>query len=227
MKVTFGVFTLDAPGRLVTRNGSAVHLTPKALDLLIVLVAEAPRVVSKRELHTRLWPDTFVSDATLTGLVKELRRELDDRDRTAPVIRTAHGVGYAFGAEIETEAAVPTAAAPPLASHWIVVRGRRIALQKGVNIVGRDPEADVWLDGTGVSRRHARIIVGETDVRLEDLGSKNGTTVRGAALDRQVNLQDGDQIGFGATACVYRIARSGMSTETRTRNTAPARPSRE
>jgi DNA-binding winged helix-turn-helix (wHTH) protein len=225
MKVTFGVFTLDAPGRLVTRNGGAVHLTPKALDLLIVLVAEAPRVVTKRELHTRLWTDTFVSDATLTGLVKELRRELDDRDRTAPVIRTAHGVGYAFGAE--TEGAVPTAPALPLASHWIVLRGRRIALQEGVNIVGRDPEADVWLDGTGVSRRHARIIVGETDVRLEDLGSKNGTTVRGEALDRQVNLQDGDQIGFGATPCVYRIARTGISTETRTRHTGPAQRSRE
>ena len=225
MKVTFGVFTLDAPRRLVTRDGSAVHLTPKALDLLIVLVAEAPRVVSKRELHTRLWTDTFVSDATLTGLVKELRRELDDHDRTAPVIRTAHGVGYAFGAEID--GAAPPAAAPPLASHWIVLRGRRIALQKGINIVGRDPESEVWLDGTGISRRHARIVVGETDVHLEDLGSKNGTTFRGAVLDRQVNLQDGDQIGFGAIPCVYRIARSGMSTETRTRTTGPARPSRE
>src|SRR5687767_11287417 len=96
MIVQFGPFTLDDARRHLIRQRLTVHLTPKAFDLLLLLVTEAPRVVSKRELHERLWPRTFVSDATLAGLIKELRRALDDHDPDAPVIRTAHRIGYAF-----------------------------------------------------------------------------------------------------------------------------------
>ena len=61
------------------RNGdTSIHLTPKGFDLLALLVSEAPRVVPKAELHQRMWPGTFVSDATLVGLVKEVRRALHD-----------------------------------------------------------------------------------------------------------------------------------------------------
>ena len=88
--VRFGAFGLDADRRQLTCEGADVHLTPKAFDLLALLVNEAPRVVRKAELHERLWPGTFVSDATLVGLVKELRRALDDRDSSAPILRTAH-----------------------------------------------------------------------------------------------------------------------------------------
>ena len=102
MSLRFGLFTLDSDRRQLThRESGELHLTPKAFDLLALLVAEAPRVVRKGELHERLWPGTFVSDATLVGLVKEIRRTLDDRDADAPLIRTAHGVGYAFAGEFE------------------------------------------------------------------------------------------------------------------------------
>jgi DNA-binding winged helix-turn-helix (wHTH) protein len=219
MTVTFGAFTLDVPRRLVTRDGAEVHLTPKAYDLLHLLVTEAPRVLTKSELHDRLWTQAFVSDATLTGLVKELRKALDDSNRSAPLIRTVHGVGYAF---CGTVAGAPTSQGE-VAAHWLIMRGRRIALHQGSNVVGRDPTAEVWLDASGVSRRHARIEVSNATVTLEDLGSKNGTTVDGALIDKPVTLNDGDQIGFGATPCVYRAARSGMSTETRATRIAPPR----
>jgi DNA-binding winged helix-turn-helix (wHTH) protein len=84
----------------VTYKAGEIHLTPKAFDLLTLLIASAGRVVTKKELHERLWPDTFVSDATLVGLIKMLRRTLGDHDRRAPTIRTMHGVGYAFVAPI-------------------------------------------------------------------------------------------------------------------------------
>jgi two-component system KDP operon response regulator KdpE len=87
--VRFGRFTLDSSRRQLTRGDAVVHLTPKAFDLLVLLCSEAPRVVPKATLHERLWPGTYVSDATLIGLVKELPRALDDRDRDAPIIRTA------------------------------------------------------------------------------------------------------------------------------------------
>ena len=98
--VRFGAFTLDAATRRVMRGTLDVHLTRKAFDLLSLLVLDAPRVVTKTQLHDRLWPGTFVGEATLVSLIKELRRALDDRDRTARVIRTVHGVGYAFAATV-------------------------------------------------------------------------------------------------------------------------------
>ena len=177
--VRFGAFCLDLPRRQLVRGAEAVHLTPKAFDLLALLIGEAPRVVTKPELHERLWPGTFVSDATLVSLVKELRRALEDRDPHRPIIRTVHRVGYAFCS--------PTEIAPPHApriSHWLVVQGRRVVLQPGETVIGRDPLSTVCLDSAGVSRRHARIVVEEARVLLEDLGSKNGTMLGDARRDR-------------------------------------------
>ena len=141
MTVRFGAFALDSDRRQVTRDDVEIHLTPKAFDLLALLVDEAPRVVRKTELHERLWPGTFVSDAALVALVKELRRALEDHDPRAPIIRTAHGVGYACAAPIDRG---PARATP--VSRWIVAGGRRIALTDGRNLIGRDPAAAVLLD---------------------------------------------------------------------------------
>lgn len=213
MVVRFGGFSLDRARHELSRDGAPLHLTPKAFDLLSLLVAEAPRVVTKTELHERLWPDTFVSDATLAGLVKEIRRALDDRDADAPVIRTVHRVGYAFCPEVQRKAR-----AAAHASHWLVFPGRRAVLHQGENIVGRDPGSDVCIELAGVSRRHARIVIDGTDVRLEDLGSKNGTTVGDTLAQAPVMLGDGDRIVFGSIAGVYRTSAVGMSTETRSRS---------
>ena len=171
MVVQFGAFALDFARRRLSRGASIIHVTPKAFDLLHFLVDEAPRVIEKRELHERLWQGTFVSDATLVGLVKELRRALDDRDPNVPIIRTAHRVGYAFCPDVVRGA--QTSPAPP--SHWLVLHGRRAALQEGENVIGRNPASDVCLDAPGVSRSHARIVVDGHCVRLTDLGSKNGS----------------------------------------------------
>lgn len=186
-------------------------MTPKAYDLLALLIGESPRVVTKTELHERLWPGTFVSDAALVSLVKELRRALEDRDRRRPIIRTVHRVGYAFCCH--TEIAPPNA---PRISHWLVVQGRRVVLQPGETVIGRDPLSTVCLDSAGVSRRHARIVVEDARVLLEDLGSKNGTMLGDARVSQAV-LQDGDRILLGPILLVYRASHSGMSTETQMR----------
>ena len=209
--VRFGSFCLDLSRRQLVRGAEAVHLTPKAFDLLAFLIGEAPRVVTKTELHERLWPGTFVSDATLVSLVKELRRALDDRDRHSPIIRTVHRVGYAFCSHTET---APRNA--PRINHWLVVQGRRVVLQPGETVIGRDPLSTVCLDSAGVSRHHARIVVEETRVLLEDLDSKNGTMLGDARVSQAV-LQDGDRIHLGPVLLVYRASRSGMSTETQMR----------
>jgi hypothetical protein len=192
------------------RGEAEVHLTPKAFDLLVLLIDEAPRVIRKADLHERLWPGTFVSDATLVGLVKELRRVLDDHS-SKPIIRTAHRVGYAFDGQVEREAGLPTV------SRWIVAGSRRIPLLVGENLIGRDPASAICLDATGVSRRHARIVVESNAAKLEDLGSKNGTIVNDDVVIGSVVLHDGDRIHVGPVVVIYHASASGISTETQSR----------
>ena len=209
-KLRFGPFMIDADRRQLSRRTVSLHLTPKAFDLLLLLVRAAPRVVSKAEVHERLWPESFVTDASIAELVKEIRRALADTDRDVPIIRTVYRIGYALGLDVE-DVATPRA----MAMHWLILRGRRVGLFEGENIIGRDPEAQVWLDEAGVSRRHARITISGNDVHFEDLGSKNGTRIDGKMLKERVALRDGDRIGFGAITAVYRRSTDGMSTETR------------
>jgi DNA-binding winged helix-turn-helix (wHTH) protein len=209
LTVRFGPFLLNEGERALTRGGAEVHLTPKAFDLLVVLLAEAPRVVPKSELHTRVWRGTFVSDATLVGVVKELRHALDDRDALVSYIRTVHRVGYAFAQPVESDHGEESRA-----SHWVALGGRHVALKAGANRIGRDPGSAVWLDFAGVSRVHARIEVKRDKATIEDLGSKNGTRVGGKRVIGVVALHDGDRVEIGREVMIYRCSALGFSTET-------------
>ena len=205
---TYQHLSFDAERRLVwAANGRRLRLTPKAFELLKILIDDAPRVVSKADLHRRLWPETFVTDAALTCLVKELRRVLPRGD-TAPVIRTAHGVGYAFD-----DKPVPGAAADAN-RHWVVSSYRRYALHDGVNIIGREPQSEIWLDVPAVSRRHACIVITGERAAIQDLGSKNGTVVEGRDASLSIGLNDGDSIRAGGIELIYRRECSSESTAT-------------
>src|SRR5690348_17770004 len=96
LRVRFEEFELDTAQVQLLRAGEPVHLTPMAFRLLAFLVEAAPRVVPKAELHSHLWPNGVVTDETLAGLVKEVRKALADATREPPFIRTAYRVGYAF-----------------------------------------------------------------------------------------------------------------------------------
>ena len=81
-------------------------------------------------------------------------------------------------------------------------------------MIGRDPASRVWLDVARVSRRHARILVDAEGALLEDLGSKNGTTVGTTTVTGQAPLRDADVIHLGPVRLVYHASASGMPTET-------------
>jgi hypothetical protein len=161
-------------------------------------------------LHRRLWVDTFVSEATLVGLVKEIRRAFGDGGL---LIRTSHGVGYAFSGEVAVQRSPRPTSGQPDSGHWVVASDRRIALKWGENVIGRDATSDVAINLAGVSRRHARILVSADGVLLQDLGSKNGTTVRGLACLETASLNDGETIRLGPASIVFRAADANLSTE--------------
>ena len=83
-----------------------------------------------------------------------------------------------------------------------LVWGRReIALDPGENLIGREREAVVWIDDDSVSRRHARILVGEDGATIEDLGSKNGTAVGDRKIDGPTRLTEKDVVRIGPRPC--------------------------
>jgi pSer/pThr/pTyr-binding forkhead associated (FHA) protein len=81
---------------------------------------------------------------------------------------------------------------------------RRVVLQPGVTHLGRAEDNEVVLPDIGISRRHARIHVGESQVRVEDFGSGNGTFFRGQRVESQV-LSDGDEVMIDPFVVVVRI----------------------
>jgi DNA-binding winged helix-turn-helix (wHTH) protein len=216
--IRFRSCELDAARHVLRQHGREVHVTPKAFDLLVLLADAAPRVVPKRELHARLWPRVVVSDWTLFSLIKELRRALGDTDAKMPLIRTVRRVGYALDESPEA-----ISARPRRARQWLVASDGRFALTIGDNVVGRGPDAAVLLDDASVSRRHARILVNDAGAALEDLGSKNGTSVGGSRVRERVPLHDGDQIAFGDLVVLYRESKAVQSTVTRVSRVGSAR----
>ena len=211
MKVGLGELTFDSDRRQLLRGTTDVHLSPKAFDLLKALIDVRPRVLSKNELHQRLWPDTFVSDANLASLVAEVREALGDNARAPRFVRTAQRVGYAFCGAVEDDAKPAAVASPSMC--WLIKDGRRIPLLAGATVLGREGDGDIRIDSPTVSRRHARISISADGVTIEDLGSKNGTFLHGEPVSTAAPLADGDEIRIGSIVLLFRRA-SGSRTAT-------------
>ncbi len=205
MTILFARFSLDPDARRLLEAGREVHLSPKAFDVLETLIDRRPAVVTKAELQERVWSGTFVVDATLNVVIAEIRRALQDDPAAPQFIRTVHRVGYAFCGDASAVPA-PGETPPSGASRcWLVWEDRRAQLVEGENVIGRDPRSTVWVDASGVSRRHARIVVSGDLARLEDLGSKNGTFVGESAVTGPRKLSDGDVIQIGSASLKFRI----------------------
>ena len=219
MRIRFGPFIVDFDTRQVTQGDREIHLTPKAFDLLVLLLNERPKVLSKEALQQRLWPETFVAEANLSNLVAEIRGALGDRRRAPRFIRTAHGFGYAFSGEAISEGRADETQTGS-ASCWLEWGKRRIPLSPGENVVGRDADVEVRLDASTVSRRHARLVVTAESTALEDFGSKNGTFRGDERVTSPVALADGDAIRIGSLLVTFHVRPAQGSTETQGSNRA-------
>src|SRR5262245_7697584 len=135
MRYAFGACRLDTISRELTREGQAVHLTPKVFELLKLLIDERPRVLAKTELMERLWPDAFVVEANLPVLVGDLRTALGDHSGVSNIIKTHHGVGYSFAADVRELTAGAAAVEQSGPRSHLRFGVRRVALGQGPNTV--------------------------------------------------------------------------------------------
>src|SRR4051812_10305579 len=99
-EVDFGPFRLDGPNSRLLRDGRPVALTPKAFDVLRYLTSQPERLVTKSELLSAVWPDVFVSDASVKVCVREIRKALRDSTKVPKYIETVHRRGYRFIAPV-------------------------------------------------------------------------------------------------------------------------------
>jgi DNA-binding winged helix-turn-helix (wHTH) protein len=210
---SFGEFVLDSDAREVRRGGEPVLLSPKAYQLLELLVLNRPKAFSKSALQDRLWPDTFVVDKNFVNLIAEIRVALGDDAAHPRFVRTIHRFGYAFRDSTPERSVSRKAVHRKDARFRLAWIGGGLGLTDGEYVLGRDPELEVFLDSPDVSRRHARITIAGEEVTIEDLESKNGTFVSDRKLQAPAGLADGDTIRLGSFELTFTAIRSLGSTK--------------
>ena len=214
MRVRFSPYVLDLESRQLLRGDDVVHLSPKAFDLLSILVSNRPKAFSKSDLLERLWPGTFVVEKNLANLVSEIRDAIGDDPANPRFIRTVHRFGYAFRETVPRRETGGIASRGGEVSFRLKWMNGRVTLEEGEHVIGRDPDVEIFLNSAGVSRRHARIGISTGRATIEDLGSKNGTFVGDQRVEGSRSLGDGDIIGVGSVKLTLRVVETPGSTKT-------------
>lgn len=210
--VRFGPFLADLSTGELRRGTERVELQELPFQVLAALLERPGQLVTREELRARAWSaGVFVDfDHGLNKAVTKIRRALGETAQRPRYVETLPRRGYRFVAPVEEARSAP-------ASCRILWDGRTIPLAVGVNVIGREMTAAVWVDSSTVSRRHARIVVTAEGALLEDLGSKNGTFLRGRRIQAPETLHDGDEIVAGAARMIFRASSTTESTRTASR----------
>jgi len=211
--VRFGTFEADLSTGELRRKGARVALQEQPFQVLAALLERPGALVTREELRTRIWPDAVFIDFEhgLNKAVSKLRRALGDLAESPRFVETLARRGYRFLAPVEAR---PGGNRGP-AIFRVIWEGRAVALAPGETVIGRDPDAALWVDAASVSRHHARIVVAGGSATIEDLGSKNGTFVNGRRIEGATALAHGDEVKVGVAVLLVR-ARSDRSTQTET-----------
>jgi DNA-binding winged helix-turn-helix (wHTH) protein len=210
-----GEWLVETDLHTISRGSATIHLEAKIMKLLVFLARRGSRLVTRREIIDGVWGTEYICDNTLTHAISEVRTALGDNARNPGYIQTIHRRGYRMLAPVTSLEGRELMDPGRPSRYWIVTGSRVVRLRRGINLIGRAPEATVHVDSVWVSREHARVIVhGGGTAIIEDLDSRNGTFVNGRRVARATPLADGDTIYLGKLTDVLRFASGGPKVST-------------
>ncbi len=166
----FGDCELDTGLYTLQRGGQTIRLRPKVFRLCLYLLEHRDRVVTRQELCAKVWPEQFISQATLEGVIRTVRQVVGDSGQAQCIIQTLHGYGYRFVAAVE-ERSPTSMGEPALLASTLAVSSEAFDLAPSEGDVaslapGQKPEANFdsgrqdgrssagpWRNGHGASQR--------------------------------------------------------------------------
>lgn len=150
MQFVFEDYLLDQQRRELTWRGQVVTVGPQVFDLLLLLVSNRERVVSKDELLNAVWSGRIVSESTITSHINAVRKAIGDTGEQQRLVRTVPRKGYRFVGEIipcDSPVNAPEAPAKPeVAATLVLPEKPSITVLPFQNLSG-DPEQDYFADG--------------------------------------------------------------------------------
>jgi DNA-binding winged helix-turn-helix (wHTH) protein len=184
----FGPYRMDPDRGLLFRGGEQIALTAKAFETLLILVRNADQVVSKDELMSALWPDTFVEEANLTQHISMVRKALGESPQDHRYIVTLPGRGYRFAEQVHIIAQVAGVPTKRVNSEFAGAVAPRMGLS-------RRPAITVVLLGTALV---AGLLVARYfgGLRFEPVPTQGGRRVMLAVLPFQNLSNDAEQEYF-------------------------------
>jgi DNA-binding winged helix-turn-helix (wHTH) protein len=205
--VRFGIFEVDLETGELRRKGLKVRLQEQPFQVLRMLLERPGELVRREDLRQRLWPEVLFADFEpgLNKAVHKVRLALGDSADNPRFVETLAGRGYRFIATLEGNGRVP---------FRVTWDGHTIPLSEGCNTIGREHDSTICINLASISRRHARIHVSGEKATLEDLGSKNGTLLKGRRIHSLSPLADGDEIRVGSVRLLFEGGSGRSATET-------------
>ena len=197
--IVFDPFCLDLANECLWRSSRAIKLRPKAFAVLNYLLARPRQLVTKEQLLNAVWPETFVGDAVLKVVIRELREALGDDPKSPRFIETAHRRGYRFIGQI-AESGPTLANDQEIRSNKAVSSSPLHAADSPQGVVGRDEalsQMRSWFEKILGGKRQIVFVTGEAGIGKTALVD---TFVRSIASDRGIRIGRGqclEQYGTG------------------------------
>ena len=186
-RIFFDPFWLDRPNECLLRGAEVIKLRPKVYAVLNHLIRHPGQLVTKEDLLTAVWPNTFVGDAVLKVTIRQLRDALQDDANSPRFIETAHRRGYRFIAHIGTNGSTPH----PTDYAITQVSRAEYEHQPPLGIVGRDEPL------SGMRRLLTKMLAGERQIVFVTGEAGIGKTALADTFARYLGFDRNIRVGRG------------------------------
>jgi len=198
-RIQFDPFCLDVANECLSKGSQAIKLRPKAFAVLDYLLRHPEQLVSKEELLDAIWPGTYVGEAVLKVVIRQLREALGDDSKSPRFIETAHRRGYRFIGQIAQSQPALAKDSPAKKASTSQLRSAN-SLQR---VVGREAALSrlgYWLDKMLAGKRQIIFVTGEAGIGKTALVD---TFARSIALNRSIRICRGQCLEQYGTSEAY------------------------